>query len=101
MVRVASEIFQHMTHTFERRLAVDNPFFSIQGAEMRLKCRLRLEIFAVPIQNQFILCKIQIVKEFAAKFSAESLYWQEKAVSGFAPFSVRRPFSHSISDNVQ
>ena len=87
-VRIASEVFQHMTCAPERRLAVDDPFLVIQRAEKRLKCRLRLKPFAVSIQDQIIFYEIQFVQEFSAEFSAENLYRQEKSFSGLAPLSV-------------
>lgn len=88
-VRIASEIFQHMTCALERWLTVDDPFFCVHGAEICLKCRLRLELFAVSVQNQIVFYEIQLMQKFTAKFSAESLYRQEKSVSGFAPLPVR------------
>ena len=44
----------HRTAVFSDRAGVKLEIFSIQGAEMRLKCRLHLEIFAVPI---YATCK--------------------------------------------
>ena len=88
-VRIASEIFQHMTCAFERGLTVDDPFFCVHGAEICLKCRLRLELFAVSVQNQIVFYEIQLMQKFTAKFSAESLYRQEKTLSGFAPLPIR------------
>ena len=88
-VCIASEVFQHMTCALERRLTVDDPFFCVQGAEICLKRCLRLELFAVSIQNQIIFYEIQLMQKFAAKLSAENLHRQEKAVSGFAPLPVR------------
>lgn len=88
-VRIASEIFQHMTCAPERRLTVDDPFFCVHGAEICLKYRLRLELFAVSVQNQIVFYEIQLMQKFAAKFSAENLYRQKKAVFGFTPLPVR------------
>lgn len=87
-VRITSEIFQHMTCALERGLTVDDPFLVIQRAEKRLKCRLRLKPFAVSVQNQSVFYGIQLMQKFAAKFSAENLYRQEKSFSGLAPLSV-------------
>lgn len=88
-VRIASEIFQHMTCVPERRLTVDDPLFCVQSAEICLKRCLRLELFAVSTQNQIIFYEIQLMQELAAKFPAENLYRQKKALSAFAPFPVR------------
>lgn len=88
-VRITSEIFKHMTCALERRFTVDDPFFCVQGAEICLERLLRLKSFAISIQNQIIFYEIQLMQELAAEFSAENLYRQEKAISGFAPLSVR------------
>ena len=88
-VRIASEIFQHMTCALKRRLTIDDPFFCVQSAEICLKRCLCLELFAVSTQNQIIFYEIQFMQELSAKFPAENLYRQEKALSGFAPLPVR------------
>ena len=88
-VRITSEVIQHMTCALERRFTVDDPFFCVQGAEICVERLLRLKSFTVSIQDQIIFYEIQFMQKFAAEFSAENLYRQEKSFSGLAPLPVR------------